>query len=227
MTLSSRVIKAGRQVSGHRIRLAWRSPEPKPPSVDLEAEVAAVIERAKAEARAVLEEAERQAQQRTQEGYEEGVRQGREEGLRAVTDEWAPVRDALAQSLAELQDLQDVCRGLRDDRTWAQAAALAAALFDRKAKDDPEALVPYWMELADAVDSSQVTLFLDPGFRDRIADITARLQEAGSTLTVAIDQTLQPGEMRAEGQAGGVIGGALAGLHAVLEEVRREWAKNA
>jgi flagellar assembly protein FliH len=190
---------------------------------ELDSAVGEVMARAKREARAIIEQAEMQAEQIRQaardEGRATGLEEGRQQGRQAVEQLW----DALRRRLQEPLDLIDSTRHyltrLTDESTVALAAALSLTVFSRLKLERLDVIAQYIQELAASVDQEKVTVFLDPTWSPRLQALQDALTSAVSSVTVSIDDSLQAGVMRAEGPAAGALGGPLLSLKAILQEV--------
>lgn len=226
MTSSSRVVKLHQQTLG-RQRISVDVPaiavEPLQLEPEIHSAVDEVMERAKHEARAILEQAEMQAEQVRQaardEGYRVGQEEGRQQGRQEVQALWAELRNELKEPLDLIQSTRDYLAHLTDEATLALAAALSLAVFSRLKLERLDVIAQYIQELAATVDKEHVTVFLDPTWGPRLAALQDALADGIASLTLAVDDCLQAGVMRAEGPSGGVLGGPLLSLKAILQEV--------
>lgn len=225
MTSSSRVIKADKQTFG-RHRVSVDVPPMEEP-VDFEPEVetrfSEVVERAKGEARAILEEAETQVEavrrEARDEGYKTGFEIGKEEGKQEAQAQWADLRRNIEEPLRLLTQSREYMDRLNDESTLALAAALTMAVFSRLKLERLDVVTGYIEELAAIVDKDKVAVFLDPSWGPRLGALQEALESSGRALALAVDEALGSGMMRAESEIGGVLGGPLLSLKALLREV--------
>lgn len=225
MTSSSKVIKAGQQTLG-RQRVAVEVPllaETAQFAPDVENALDEVVDRAKSEARAIIEEAEMQAQwvlrQAHDEGYQAGLDQGRNEGRSEARVAWDELRKVIEEPLHLVEQSRDYLNRLNDESTLALAAALTMAVFTRLKLERLDVVAQYIEELSQTLDDKKVSVFLDASWGPRLTALTEVLQDSVHTLVLAVDDALASGEMRAEGETGGVLGGPLLSLKALLQEV--------
>ena len=225
MTLSSRVLKADRLSMG-RQRIAVEIPaieESFPLETNISDAFGEVVDRAKREAQAIIEQAEEQAQSiretARREGREQGIEEGRQVGLNEARQQWETLRQELQEPLALLEGVKGYVGRLNDESTLALAAALTLALFSRLKLERLDVVAAYIAELADSMDSGKAALFLDVTWGPRVRAMEEALQAVVPALTLAIDESLENGTMRVEGEMGGVLGGPLISLKALVEEV--------
>ncbi|PSR23341.1 MAG: hypothetical protein C7B45_03235 [Sulfobacillus acidophilus] len=190
---------------------------------ELNSAVGEVMERAKREARAIIEQAEMQAEQIRQaaqdEGRRVGVEEGRQQGRQEVEQLWAELKRHLQEPLDLLDSTRNYLARLTDESTLALAAALSVSVFSRLKLERLDVLAQYIEELAASVDQEKVTVFLDPSWSPRLKALQDALTDAVSSVMLSIDDSLQTGLMRAEGPSGGALGGPLLSLKAILQEV--------
>ena len=225
MTSSSKVIKAHQQTLA-RQRMAVEVPEIEEPVViepEMETAFSELVDRAKREARAIMEQAENDAQKARQEAMEEGYQTGYREGQEAGKDEaramWADLRRNIEEPLKLLAQSREYLDRLNDESTLALAAALTMAVFTRLKLERLDVIAGYIAELAETVDKERVTVFLDPSWGPRLAALEEVLKDSIKGLALAVDDSLAPGVMRADGHVGGAVGGPLLSLKALLQEV--------
>jgi flagellar assembly protein FliH len=225
MTSSSKVIKAHQQTLA-RQRMAVEVPEMEEPVViepEMETAFSELVDRAKREARAIMEQAETDAQKARQEAMEEGYQTGYREGQEAGKDEaramWADLRRNIEEPLKLLAQSREYLDRLNDESTLALAAALTMAVFTRLKLERLDVIAGYIAELAETVDKERVTVFLDPSWGPRLAALEEVLKDSIKGLALAVDDSLAPGVMRADGNVGGAVGGPLLSLKALLQEV--------
>jgi flagellar assembly protein FliH len=225
MTSSSKVIKAHQQTLA-RQRMAVEVPEIEEPVViepEMETAFSELVDRAKREARAIMEQAENDAQKARQEAMEEGYQTGYREGQEAGKDEaramWADLRRNIEEPLKLLAQSREYLDRLNDESTLALAAALTMAVFTRLKLERLDVIAGYIAELAETVDKERVTVFLDPSWGPRLAALEEGLKDSIKGLALAVDDSLAPGVMRADGHVGGAVGGPLLSLKALLQEV--------
>lgn len=225
MTSSSKVIKAHQQTLG-RQRIAVEVPVMEDPvefEPEMQTALGEVVERAKREARAIVEQAESEAhkarEQAMEEGYQTGLREGQEAGKDEARAMWADLRRNIEEPLKLLAQTRDFLDRLNDESTLALAAALTMAVFTRLKLERLDVIAGYIAELADTVDNDRVTVFLDASWGPRLAALEEALRESVKSLALAVDDSLAPGMMRADGDIGGALGGPLLSLKALLQEV--------
>lgn len=225
MILSSRVVKANQQALGRqRVSVDATLPDT---SDDFEPEiteaVSEVVERAKTEARAILEQAEQDAvrirEAARAEGYQAGYQAGADQGRAEAHRLWDSIRAQLEEPLALLSQTRDYLARLNDESTLSLAAALSLSVYSRLRLERLDVIAAYIEELVSTIDCQKVTLFLDPTWSPRLQALTELLDAAVPGLVLAVDDTLSQGTMRAEGENGGVLGGPWLSLKALLEEV--------
>lgn len=226
MISSSKVVKAHQQTLA-RQRVAVEALWPETQGTDFEPElteaVSEVVDRAKSEARAIIEEAEVSAESLRQEardrgfqaGYEAGLAEGREEAREA----WQDLRAALRVPLEVAQKAETYLNRLNDESTLALAAALSMAVYSRLKLERLDVVVAYIEELVSAVDGPKVSVFLDPTWGPRLKALEELLKDTLPHLVLEIDEQLTQGLMRVEGETGGALGGPWISLKALLEEV--------
>ncbi|NMP23549.1 hypothetical protein [Sulfobacillus harzensis] len=225
MISSSRVLKAHQQTVG-RQRVAVEVRLPDPPA-DFEPEitevVSEVVDRAKSEARAIIEEAEAQAgalrEQAQRDGFDAGYQAGMADGKKAAIESWQAIRQQLEEPLLLMAKTRDYLGRLNDESTLALAAALSLAVYSRLKLERLDVITAYIEELASTVDGQKVTLFLDPTWGPRLKALEELLETSVPNLVVMVDDALAQGVMRVEGEAGGALGGPWVSLKALLEEV--------
>lgn len=226
MISSSRVVKAHQQSVG-RQRVSVEASLPEPPPAALEPEIteafSEVVERAKKEARAIIEQAEIEAEKARQKAHHEGYERGYEEGLRQgqadARETWDEVRHQLEEPLALIGQAKEYLGRLNDESTLALAAALTMSVYSRLKLERLDVLAAYIAELASTVDKERVTLFLDPTWGPRLRALEEVLTEAVPGVACAVDESLAQGAMRVEADGAGALGGPLLSLRALLEEV--------
>ncbi len=225
MTSSSKVIKAHQQMLGrHRISVEVPAlDEPSAFEPEMENAFGEMVERAKREARAIVEQAEAEAEiareQARADGYQVGLREGQEAGKEEARAMWADLRRNIEEPLRLLAQSQEYLHRLNDETTLALAAALTMAVFTRLKLERLDVVAAYIGELAETVDKDRVAVFLDPSWGPRLAALDEVLKNSSRTLALAVDDSLAPGVMRAEGDDGGVLGGPILSLKALLQEV--------
>ncbi|MCY0897347.1 MAG: hypothetical protein OWU33_00190 [Firmicutes bacterium] len=224
MTSSSKVIKAHRQLEG-RLRVSVDATLPAPP-VQLEPEMTEafreMMERAKREARAIIEQAELEAADIRHHAEEEGRRQGyeagRHQGLEEARTDWQALRRELQEPLTWVAQTRDYLGRLNDEATLALAAALSLSLYSRLKLERLDVIRDYLADLVSTVDGEKVALFLDGSWAPRLQALEEVLGEVIPAVTVAIDDSLATGVMRAEGVTSGTLGGPLVSLKRLIEE---------
>ena len=235
MILSSRVVKADRQSwSGMPFRLETErlsAAEVAQAMPDVAQSVQSLIDRAKQEAAAILEEAEMKSaswrKEAEEEGYRRGMERGRADGLAEAKAQWEDVYRRLAEPLEMVPRLLERIELLCEENTWAAASALVGRLFPVLAEREPAALVSYLSDLCGQVTGSDVTLYVDPEWAMRIAPLIGDFPESLKTVKLAVDKSLEAGQMRAEGDRDGVLGGAVTSLKAIMNEVLYEARREA
>ncbi len=179
-----------------------------------------VMERARDEARAILEQADTEAAAvRTlaeRQGYAAGVDAGRAEWRQAIDR----LHEEFAAPRARLAALADTARLLEEQVVLATAAALAEQVVG-EALGDASRLWARARALAAAVVGERVAVYCAPEVFEQLADSLRRLDEGAGVLTLARDATLGPADLWAEAEdgGGGVDGRVLASLRHILEEV--------
>ncbi|MCY0878375.1 MAG: hypothetical protein OWU84_05490 [Firmicutes bacterium] len=224
MTSSSKVIKAHRQREG-RLRVSVDAALPVSAG-ELETEMTEafqeVVERAKREAQAILEQAESEAEEirrrARDEGYRDGYEAGQRDGRQHVAAEWQGLRQALQEPLTVARKTGDYVSRLNDEATLALAAALSLSLYSRLKLERLDVVRDYLADLVATVDSEKVTLFLDPSWSPRLQALEEALGEMTQSVTLAIDEALANGVIRAEALTGGVLGGPVVSLKRLIEE---------
>lgn len=221
----SKVIKAEQQKLGRqRLSVQWRPLDPSSPAVpEVSAELTDLIARAKAEAVAILENAETEAravrEQARQEGYQAGWDAGYQEARHEVQTAWQAIRQELEAPRQKLQQLNAVLERLGDEQTLAVAAALSLKLYSRLKLERLDVIHEYIQELADTMDQKSLTLFVDPTWEPRLTALQEVLDQGVTPLVVKIDDALAAGTMRIEGETGGFLGGPVVSLQTLLQEV--------
>lgn len=225
------VIKARNQVvGGSHHQINWQDSVSLDMAVNLEVDKAIqdLISRAQEEAAAILEEAqanaaviEAEAEQRARsEGYEAGWK----EGLSKVQATWIQWQEPLG-AVSELYDqLGRIAEGLHDDKTWAQAGSLAQHFVEEWAPEHAHAIAPTFAQLAQRVDSHEILLYLDARWRDRVVEVSESLSRQTQTIRTLIDETLDSGHLRIEGEAGGVLASVTLNLKTLIAHLRGEMA---
>ncbi|MCY0909498.1 MAG: hypothetical protein OWR62_14025 [Sulfobacillus thermotolerans] len=231
MTLSSKVIKAGHIRHGDEpvqlgsaVDVKWVS------SMDgtmHEAMNAAeeIIERAKAEAQAILDEAREERQQIHQAAHAEGYQAGHAEGVvagkQAAHKEWLKIQEAVQGVLERTQRLQHYADRLEPEVVLAQAAALSAKFFSQQARENPQALKEYLTALLGTVGDDEVVLFVSPSFKATVESLAKEWAGPWQQVRVAVDRELDALECRVQGEPGGqsFLAGPITTLTAVLDEV--------
>ncbi len=225
MISSSKVVKAHQQ-SLARQRISVEVPllelaiEVEP---QIETALGEVVNRAKQEARAILEQAEVEAEKirqgARQEGHEMGRREGRQAALEEVRALWEEVRNAINEPLGLISQSREYLSRLNDETTLAMAAALTMTVFSRLRLERLDVVTGYIQELAAQVDKDKVEIFLDSSWAPRLHALEEALGGAVSSVTVAVDEALASGMMRAQKEgAEGALGGPLLTLKALLQE---------
>lgn len=226
MTSSSKVVKAHQQ-SVARQRISVEVPILEVPVAvepEMENVFGEVVDRAKREARAIIEQAEEDAaairQQAREEGREAGRQEGREEGRQEVRVLWDELRDGIKEPLELIAQSRQYLSRLNDETTLAMAASLTMAVFSRLKLERLDVVAEYIQELASTVDKDKVDVFLDPTWGPRLKALEEVLGEGVSSLSVAVDDALASGVMRAQKDGSeGALGGPLLSLKAILQEV--------
>ncbi len=225
MTSSSKVIKADQQMLG-RQRIAVEVPifeESIEMAPEVETAFGEVVDRAKREARAIIEQAEMDAgallKAARDEGYRQGYEAGHEAGRQEARASWDQLRQSIEGPLTLLQQSREYLSRLNDESTLALAAALSMAVFTQLKLERLDVIKVYIEELAGSVDGEKVAVFLDPSWGPRLRALEEVLQDSVRSLAVAVDDSLASGMMRAESELDGVLGGPLLSLQALLQEV--------
>ncbi len=226
MISSSRVVKAHQQTLG-RLRVSVEADVDLPPAEEFQPDISEafgeVVERAKAEAHAILEQAEQDAEalRRTahDEGYQVGYREGQAAGRREVEALWQDVKARLEEPLRLVEASREYMNRLNDESTLALASALTLAVFSRLKLERLDVIAAYIQELVSTVDSGRVQLFLDPTWGPRLTALDEVLKDLVPQLTLSVDDSLASGSMRVETEGGGALGGPLTSLKALVEEV--------
>lgn len=204
----SKVIKAEQQKLGRqRLAVQWRPLDPASPVVpEVSAELTDLLARAKAEAMAILENAETEARtirdKARQEGYQAGWDAGYQEARQEVQAAWQAIRQELEAPRQKLQQLKAVLDRLGDEQTLAVAAALSLKLYSRLKLERLDVIHEYIQELADTMDQKSLTLFVDPTWEPRLAALQEVLDQGVTPMVVKIDDALATGTMRIEGETG-------------------------
>lgn len=226
MISSSRVVKAHQQTVG-RLRVSVDADVALPPEEEFEPDISEafgeVVERAKTEAHAILEQAEQDAgalrRAAHDEGYQTGYREGQEAGRRDVEALWQELRARLEEPLRLLEASREYMNRLNDESTLALASALTLSVFSRLKLERLDVIAAYIQELVSTVDSGRVQLFLDSTWGPRLAALEEVLKDLVPHLTLAVDESLASGSMRVESEGGGALGGPVISLKALVEEV--------
>lgn len=227
MTLSSsRVIRGSQQTLGAqpipvrvkiRNRAAGENIAP-----DMSRAVDEVLQRAKLEARAIIEQASAEVsalrQAAEDEGQQKGFDAGFHEGLEQAQAAWAAMKEELQKPLQIIQEVQQYTNRLADEATLALAAALTTTLYSRLKSERLDVLVAYIEEMVSAVNHDTVTLFLDPTWSPRMQALQDALSSTLPGLTLAVDEQLSQGVFRCEGDQGGILAGPLLSLQALVQE---------
>jgi len=224
--LSSKVLKPPLALESRPVRVGGADAVQAPMAPDWAEQMAresaeaveAMLARAREEARAILEQAEAEAGEVRQAaraaGYEEGARAAREEWDRAVTE----LQAAMAGPAERLAALLDVTSLLEEPRVLAAAAVLAEQVVG-EALQDSARLVARAKLLVSAVAGERIRLYCAPEVAEQLQAAAVQLEAGLRTLAVLTDPTLQPGDLVAEGDGGGVDGSIIASLRHILEEV--------
>lgn len=226
-SLSSRVLKPPLSLEGRPIRVggaptgAAADPQDVASGAPwLAAEVDQVLDRARDEARAILEQADTEAAAvRTL-----AERQGYSAGVEAARVEWQRAIDRLQEEFAaprtRLAALADTTRLLEEQVVLATAAALAEQVVGEALGEAPR-LWARARALAAAVGGERVALYCAPEVFEQLADGLRRLDDGSRVLTLARDATLGPADLWVDSAngGGGVDGRVLASLRHILEEV--------
>ncbi|MDA8199167.1 MAG: hypothetical protein M0Z54_07015 [Thermaerobacter sp.] len=185
----------------------------------LAAELDQVLDRARDEARAILEQADTEAAAvrslAERQGYLAGVEAGRAEWQRAI----GRLQEEFEAPRSRLAALSDTTRLLEDQVVLATAAALAEQVVGEALRDAPR-LWARARALAAAVAGERVAMYCAPEVFDQLADSLAKLDDGSRVLTLARDATLGPADLWVEAESGGGVDGrVLASLRHILEEV--------
>lgn len=185
----------------------------------LAAELDQVLDRARDEARAILEQADTEAAAvRTlaeRQGYMAGVEAGRADWQRAVDR----LQEEFEAPRIRLAALSDTTRLLEDQVVLATAAALAEQVVGESLSDQAR-LWARARALAAAVAGERVAVYCAPEVFEQLADSLAKLDDGSRVLTLARDAALGPADLWVEAESGGGVDGrVLASLRHMLEEV--------
>lgn len=224
------VIKAHNQVGGSHHQINWQKSVPVDMSVNPEVEKAIhdLIARAQNEAAAILEEAQANAAvieaEAERRGRAEGHDAGWKEGLADVRTTWLQWHEPLEAVLELYAQLGRIAEGLQDDKTWAQAGTLAEHFVAEWAPEHAHAIAPTFAQLAQRVDANEVLLYLDARWRDRVHEVSESLSQQTQSIRTLIDETLDSGHLRIEGEAGGVLASVTLSLKTLIAHLRGEMA---
>ncbi len=226
MTLSSKVLKSGQLTLTPRrffVESAGAAGAASASSADWSQLAGAVVERAKAEARTVLEEAEARAQAAIQEarekGYQAGWQQGQAEARAEVQSRWQAIEEQMRPVVEALAALTDWAALVEREEVLAAAAAMAQKLFPALLDREPEVLRGFLASLLHGLEGEPIRLFMDPVHAAKVEAVKARVLPELAHLRLEVDSQLAAMELRAESAEGGRIGGAVTSVLALLDEV--------
>lgn len=184
---------------------------------------AKIVERAKAEARSVVEEAEARAgaisRQAQSDGYEQGLQRGFEEGRNAARTAWEAMHQQISPVVENLRALSAWAELVRSEQVLAASAAMAQKLFPTLLDREPEVLRGFLASLLNGLEGPQIQLFMDPVHAAKVEAVRERVLPELTNLQLAVDASLKAMEFRAESAQGGRIGGAVTSVLALLDEV--------
>lgn len=227
------VIKARHQVvGGSRHQINWQDSVPLDMSQSVNPEVEKAIHdlivRAQEEAAAILEEAQANAAvieaEAVQRARADGYEAGWQEGLADARTTWRQWQEPLGEVSELYAQLGRIAEGLQDDKTWAQAGALAEHFVEQWAPEHARAIAPTFSQLAQRVDAHDVLLYLDERWRDRVEEVSEALSGQTQSIRTLIDETLDAGHLRVEGESGGVLASITLSLKTLIAHLRGEMA---
>jgi flagellar biosynthesis/type III secretory pathway protein FliH len=172
---------------------------------DAAAQARGLLERAERQAQAVMEAAGQKAAAVVAEGHREGYVQGQAEGMREGQARAAALAHSLEEAVARLRELEGEWQARAEQTLVTLAVGLAERILQRAATEDPEALLrAAAAALAALPTGGEITLRVAPGLAEslegHLAALTA-LAPAGSRLRVRADEAVRGGGCVVEGPA--------------------------
>lgn len=175
------------------------------PEAEAAAQARGVLERAERQAQAVMEAARQKAAAVVAEGHREGYVQGQAEGMREGQARAAALAHSLEEAVARLWTLEGEWRARAEQTLVTVAVGLAERILLRAAAEDPEALLrTAAAALAALPTGGDITLRVAPGLAESLeGHLTGlmALAPTGSRLRVRADEAVRGGGCLVEGPA--------------------------
>ncbi len=221
----SRVLKPPYDVGVQPVRVGDPADPVLVAGQEAEAQVAAILARAREEATAILEEAEAKAATIREQARQDGHREGREAALaeaRArLETALGPVLSTLDEAVAGLEALTKPLRWAQDAVVLAVAAALAEQVLG-EALADPDRWLKRAADLLEALDGSgedPVRVYCPPSLVEFARSAADRLAAGRQQIKILADRDLGLTDVVVEGAAGGLDGRLRETLQHMVEEV--------